>query len=81
MSQFQNTIEEAWEDRALLADKNVQEAIRSVIDQLDKGELRVAEPTADGWKVNEWVKKAVVLYFPIQGMETLQAGPLLLERS
>ena len=76
MSQFQNTIEEAWEDRALLADKNVQVAIRSVIDQLDKGELRVAEPTAHGWQVNEWVKKAVVLYFPIQGMETLQAGPL-----
>ena len=76
MSQFQNTIEEAWEDRALLADKNVQGTIRSVIDQLDKGELRVAEPTADGWQVNEWVKKAVVLYFPIQGMETLQAGPL-----
>ena len=76
MSQFQNTIEEAWEDRALLEDKSVQEVIRSVIDQLDKGDLRVAEPTANGWQVNEWVKKAVVLYFPIQGMETLQAGPL-----
>ena len=76
MSQFQNTIEEAWEDRALLEDKSVQEVIRSVIDQLDKGNLRVAEPTANGWQVNEWVKKAVVLYFPIQGMETLQAGPL-----
>ena len=76
MSEFQNTIEEAWEDRTLLADKNVQRAIRSVIDKLDKGELRVAEPTTDGWQVNEWVKKAVVLYFPIQDMETLQAGPL-----
>ena len=76
MSQFQNTIEEAWENRALLEDKSVQEVIRSVIDQLDKGDLRVAEPTANGWQVNEWVKKAVVLYFPIQGMETLQAGPL-----
>ena len=76
MSQFQNTIEEAWENRALLGDKSVQEVIRSVIDQLDKGDLRVAEPTANGWQVNEWVKKAVVLYFPIQGMETLQAGPL-----
>lgn len=76
MSQFQNTIEEAWENRALLEDKSVQEIIRSVIDQLDKGDLRVAEPTANGWQVNEWVKKAVVLYFPIQGMETLQAGPL-----
>jgi len=76
MSPFQNTIEEAWENRALLEDKSVQEVIRSVIDQLDKGDLRVAEPTANGWQVNEWVKKAVVLYFPIQGMETLQAGPL-----
>ena len=76
MSQFQNTIEEAWENRALLEDKSVQEVIRSVINQLDKGDLRVAEPTANGWQVNEWVKKAVVLYFPIQGMETLQAGPL-----
>lgn len=76
MSQFQNTIEEAWENRALLEDKSIQEVIRSVIDQLDKGDLRVAEPTANGWQVNEWVKKAVVLYFPIQGMETLQAGPL-----
>jgi len=76
MSPFQNTIEEAWENRALLEDQSVQETIRSVIDQLDKGDLRVAEPTADGWQVNEWLKKAVVLYFPIQGMETLQAGPL-----
>ena len=76
MSPFQNAIEEAWENRALLEDQSVQETIRSVIDQLDKGDLRVAEPTADGWQVNEWVKKAVVLYFPIQGMETLQAGPL-----
>ena len=76
MSQFLNTIEEAWKDRTLLNDKNVQEAIRSVINQLDKGELRVAEQTVDGWQVNEWIKKAVVLYFPIQGMQTLQAGPL-----
>ena len=76
MSQFLNTIEEAWKDRTLLNDKNVQEAIRSVINQLDKGELRVAEQTVGGWQVNEWIKKAVVLYFPIQGMQTLQAGPL-----
>jgi 2,3,4,5-tetrahydropyridine-2-carboxylate N-succinyltransferase len=47
-----------------------------VVKQLDEGKLRVAEPTADGWKVNEWIKKAVVLYFPIQKMETLEAGPL-----
>lgn len=69
-------IEAAWENRALLQEEQTQEAIRSVIDQLDHGTLRVAEPTNDGWQVNEWVKKAVVLYFPIQKMETLEAGPL-----
>ena len=76
MSEQRNIIEEAWENRALLEDKNVKGTIRSIIDQLEKGDLRVAEPTANGWQVNEWVKKAVVLYFPIQGMETLNAGPL-----
>ena len=76
MSEQRTIIEEAWENRALLEDKNVQGTIRSIIDQLDKGDLRVAEPTATGWQVNEWVKKAVVLYFPIQGMETMNAGPL-----
>ena len=69
-------IESAWENRALLQEEQTQEAIRSVIDQLDHGTLRVAEPTNNGWQVNEWVKKAVVLYFPIQKMETLEAGPL-----
>ena len=76
MNQLQKTIETAWDNRTLLEDPNVQESIRSVINQLDQGDLRVAEPTQDGWQVNEWVKKAVVLYFPIQGMETLSAGPL-----
>ena len=76
MSEQGTIIEEAWENRALLEDKNVQGTILSIIDQLDKGDLRVAEPTANGWQVNEWVKKAVVLYFPTQGMETLHAGPL-----
>ena len=52
-----------------------QKAIREVIRQLDLGELRVAEPTSEGWKVNEWVKKAVVMYFPIQKMETIEVGP------
>ena len=74
--QLKNTIEEAWENRALLENPSTQEAIRSVIEELDKGRLRVAEPTADGWQVNNWVKKAVILYFPIQKMETLEAGPM-----
>jgi len=69
-------IEQAWEDRKLLKDIAFQDAIRGVIDELDKGTLRVAEPSENGWKVNEWVKKAVVLYFPIQQMETIEAGPL-----
>ena len=69
-------IESAWEDRSLLQDTTIQETIRNVIAQLDEGQLRVAEPKEGGWKVNEWVKKAVVLYFPIQKMETLEAGPL-----
>ena len=69
-------IEAAWDDRAFLQYEETQQAIRSVIDQLDQGILRVAEPTDNGWQVNEWVKKAVVLYFPIQKMETIEAGPL-----
>ncbi|CAN5213152.1 2,3,4,5-tetrahydropyridine-2,6-dicarboxylate N-succinyltransferase [soil metagenome] len=74
MNTLKNTIEEAWEDRSLLSESNTIDAIRRVILLLDEGELRVAEPTADGWQVNEWVKKAVVLYFPIQKMKTLEAG-------
>lgn len=73
---MQHTIEAAWNDRSLLEQSETQETIREVISQLDLGQLRVAEPTKEGWKVNEWVKKAVVLYFPIQQMETLEAGPL-----
>ncbi len=75
MSDLQNTIEQAWDDRNLLHENPTKEAIREVIEQLDKGKLRVAEPTADGdWKVNDWVKKAVVMYFPIQKMETMEVG-------
>ncbi|HEY8367286.1 MAG TPA: 2,3,4,5-tetrahydropyridine-2,6-dicarboxylate N-succinyltransferase [Bacteroidia bacterium] len=68
-------IEKAWEDRSLLQEVETQAAIRTVIEKLDKGQLRVAEPTENGWKVNDWVKKAVILYFPIQKMETIKAGP------
>jgi 2,3,4,5-tetrahydropyridine-2-carboxylate N-succinyltransferase len=76
MTELQQIIENAWEDRALLNDEKTTSAIRNVINLLDKGELRVAEPVTDGWQVNEWVKKAVVLYFPIQKMETIECGPL-----
>ncbi len=74
MKQLQTIIENAWEDRSQLTNKTTIDAIRSVIDLIDAGTLRVAEPTDDGWQVNEWVKKAVVLYFPIQKMETFEVG-------
>ncbi|MFD0976120.1 2,3,4,5-tetrahydropyridine-2,6-dicarboxylate N-succinyltransferase [Salinimicrobium gaetbulicola] len=74
MTALEATINKAWDNRDLLKDSETTKAIREVIDLLDSGKLRVAEPTANGWQVNEWVKKAVVLYFPIQKMETLEAG-------
>ncbi len=74
MTNLEPIINKAWDNRELLSDTETTNAIREVISQLDAGELRVAEPTSEGWQVNEWVKKAVVLYFPIQKMETLEAG-------
>lgn len=75
MEQLQKIIEAAWNDRTLLQDNKTLEAIKTIIDLLDKGEIRVAEPNANGWKVNDWVKKAVILYFPTQKMETIEVGP------
>ena len=73
---LKNTIEQAWDNRELIKEAAVQDSIREVLELLDKGKVRVAEPTADGdWKVNEWIKKAVVLYFPIQKMETIEVPP------
>lgn len=74
MNHLRPIIEEAWENRALLQEDKTHQAIRKVVDLLDEGVLRVADPTLDGWQVNEWVKKAVVLYFPIQKMETFEVG-------
>ncbi len=69
-------IEAAWENRELLSEPETIEAINHVIESLDKGLLRVAEPIGNGeWQVNEWVKKAVVMYFPIRKMETIEVGP------
>jgi 2,3,4,5-tetrahydropyridine-2-carboxylate N-succinyltransferase len=76
MNDLIQKIENAWENRELLTDNETVSAIETVIEKLDKGILRVAEPTSDGWKVNDWVKKAVILYFPIRKMETLEAGPM-----
>jgi 2,3,4,5-tetrahydropyridine-2,6-dicarboxylate N-succinyltransferase len=72
---LQQIIEEAWENRELLKEQATVEAVRAVIEELDKGQLRVAEPVGDDWKVNEWVKKAVLLYFPMQAMKTIEVGP------
>lgn len=74
MERLQKIIESAWDNRDLLSNEETQNVIREVIDLLDKGTLRVAEPVENEWQVNEWVKKAVVLYFPIQKMETFEVG-------
>ena len=74
MEHIKQTIEKAWENRELLKEQETISAIREVINLLDLGTLRVAEPVVNGWQVNEWVKKAVVLYFPIQKMETFEVG-------
>ena len=69
-------IEQAWNNRELLNDSKTQESIRDVIQELDIGRLRVSELIEGKWIVHEWIKKAVILYFPIQKMETLEAGPM-----
>jgi 2,3,4,5-tetrahydropyridine-2,6-dicarboxylate N-succinyltransferase len=74
--EIKSIIEQAWEDRSLLKNEEVKNVIRGIIADLDKGKLRVAEPLENGeWQVNEWVKKAVILYFPIQEMKTIEVGP------
>ncbi len=73
---MQDIIEAAWLNRELLKEKSTVTAINEVIEKLDKGALRVAEPIANGgWKVNDWVKKAVILYFPTRKMSTIEVGP------
>ena len=76
MEQLQQTIEQAWNHRELLNEAHTQEAVREAVRLLDEGQLRVAEPTEGGWCVNQWVKQAVLLYFPLCGMQTLEAGPM-----
>jgi len=75
MQNVQQIIERAWEDQSLLNQKEILNAIEFVIEEVDKGRLRVAEPAGNDWKVNEWVKKAIVLYFPTRKMETIEVGP------
>lgn len=76
MDQIKKLIESAWQYREMLQEKEVQSAVYSIMEMLDKGEIRVASPDSEGnWVANEWVKKAVVLYFPLQKMETMEVGP------
>jgi 2,3,4,5-tetrahydropyridine-2-carboxylate N-succinyltransferase len=75
MQELKSQIEQIWENRDLLKEDASQAVIREVIELIDQGQLRTAEPIANGWQVNEWVKKAVVMYFPIQRMETIEVGP------
>jgi 2,3,4,5-tetrahydropyridine-2-carboxylate N-succinyltransferase len=76
MKDLRLAVEQAWENRKLLNEPDIQQAIRDVIDGLDQGKIRVAQQKGTDWVVNEWVKKAVILYFSIQKMETTSAGPL-----
>ncbi|WP_258105018.1 2,3,4,5-tetrahydropyridine-2,6-dicarboxylate N-succinyltransferase [Marinoscillum sp. MHG1-6] len=72
---LQKLIESAWEDRSLINEKEVSVAIKTLIDDLDIGKRRIASPTEDGWVVNEWMKKAVILYFPLMKMQLIEVGP------
>ena len=72
---MRDIVEAAWDNRELLDNAKTQETIRNVISLLDKGELRVAEKINNQWKVNDWVKKAVILFFPISKMESIEVGP------
>ena len=75
LESLKQRIEQAWNNRELLEDNAYRQNIREVVELLDEGTLRVAQPTDNGWQVNEWVKKAVILYFPIQKMQTFEVGP------
>lgn len=75
-SNRQNTISAAFSDRGLLKDPDVQQAIFATIEDLDKGRVRVAEPGENGWRVNAWVKQAVLLYFVLRPLEPMDAGAL-----
>ena len=74
MKELENLINEAWDNIDLLKNKQYRNSVELVIDMLDRGELRVATPVSDGWLVNQWVKKAVVLYFRVSDMQTIKDG-------
>jgi len=73
--ELQQLILKAWANRELLKEKNYSDAVKAVVEEVDKGRLRTASPTDTGWVVNEWVKQAILLYFAVQPMETIQMPP------
>jgi len=73
--ELKELIKAAWNDRALLQESQYSDAVKCVIEAVDKGKTRVAEPGENGWVVNEWVKQAILMYFGIQSMETIEVGP------
>ena len=77
IKELKKLVEDAWENRQFLEYKEYQEAVETVIQQLDRGELRVAEPIGSRWHVNDWIKKAVILYFPIRQMAVIETGPFV----
>ena len=76
-TELKKLIEEAWEDRNLLDNNEYRTAVETIIERLDSGELRVAEPIGNRWHTHEWIKKAVILYFPIRSMEEIKVGPFV----
>ena len=76
MENYKERIEEIWENRELLKDDANVKMIEEIVEALDKGKIRVAEPVGDKWQVNDWIKKAVILYFPTRKMSTTHAGPM-----
>jgi len=76
MENLKQIIEKIWDDRTLLQDRTHVESIESVIELLDKGKLRIADKIGNDWQVNDWVKKAVILYFPTRKMEKWESGIL-----
>ncbi len=76
MKEWKKIIENAWQNRELLNEDQTIKCINIIIEEVDKGRLRTAHNNKNGWEINEWVKKAIILYFPIRKMKTLNAGPL-----
>ena len=76
MNEWKQIIESAWKDREQLKERKTIDCINAIIEEVDKGRLRIAEPTKNEWQVNNWLKKAIILYCPIRKMKTIEAGIL-----